>query len=56
MPYPPPTSARSDTELLQSPSSPKSERLAPGDDTRENVRPLPTADGDGGGHAQEVRA
>ncbi|CAM9191310.1 unnamed protein product, partial [Ascophyllum nodosum] len=54
MPYPPPTSARSDTELLQSPSSPKSERLAPGDDTRENVRPLPTADGDGGGHAQEA--
>lgn len=49
------SSARSGCVPLLSPPSLKPEKLAPGDDTRANVRPLPL-DSSGGGHAQEVRA
>lgn len=47
-------SARLGSVPLLSPPSLKPEKLAPGDDTRANVRPLPL-DSDRVGHAQEVR-
>lgn len=47
-------SARLDSVPLVSTPSPEPEKLAPGDDTRANVRPLPL-DSDGVGHAQEVK-